>query len=253
MKINVETTESSLLLVPSEANKPVSKVKNEWFNADYWASQQRLVGQSNGRNITWFIRPEAESLETEPQSSDWVLRHYYRGGMATKMSRDKFFFTGILRTRPYKEIKLLMEMREMGLPVPNCVAARVVKSGLSYSADLLMEKIVADDLVKCLTRRELSQPQWQNIGRVIAEFHQKGVYHADLNAHNIMIDQQQKVWLIDFDRCQIKRPMPKWQQQNISRLQRSLLKEKGIDSSLKFDGQCWRWLTASYNQQINNS
>ena len=252
MKINVETAESHQLLVPQRTIESIGEVKNEWFESDYWASQERVVGQSSGRNITWFVRPEESSLIAESQARDWVLRHYYRGGMIAKVSRDKFFYTGIFRTRPYLEMQLLLEMQRLGLPVPICVAARVSKRGFSYSADLLMEKLEAEDLVKCLKSGQLSKTQWQSIGKVVALFHRQGIYHADLNAHNIMIDHQQKIWLIDFDRCQMRKPDSHWQQQNISRLKRSLVKEKGLDSSLNYDDQCWHWLTDGYHRQLGN-
>ena len=250
MKINVETTENSLLLVPLDSEHAETRVENQWFSPEYWQTRERLIGKSYGRNTTWFIRPEKNQVGRQVESCDWVLRHYYRGGMVAKISRDQFFYTGIERTRPYQELLLLMKMKRLGLPVPNGVAARVVRRGFSYSADLLMEKLSADDLVKHLANGQLSQSQWRNIGEVIGQFHSQGVFHADLNAHNIMIDQQQKVWLIDFDRCGFKKPQSSWQQQNIQRLQRSLLKETTINSVLAFDSQCWQWLTAGYRQQL---
>jgi 3-deoxy-D-manno-octulosonic acid kinase len=270
LNINVETTKSSILLVPSETVAAAKAVNNDWFNPEFWASRQGVVGQSTGRNTTWFIRPQEVIQPDCEVQGDWVLRHYYRGGMVAKISRDKFLYSAIQRTRPYKELKLLLEMQQLGLPVPQGIAARVVKHGLSYSADLLMQKLTADDLVKCLTDGQLSQAQWHSVGKTIANFHRHGVYHADLNAHNIMLDRQfaelnktdmqqaeqiNKVWIIDFDRCQFNKPQPSWQQQNLNRLLRSFEKEKRLNAALQFDQQCWQWLTTSYQQHLsaNNS
>ncbi|MGM0648706.1 MAG: lipopolysaccharide kinase InaA family protein, partial [Bacteroidota bacterium] len=47
--------------------------------------------------------------------------------------------------------------------------------------------------------------------------------HVDLNARNILIDPQHKPWLIDLDRCRLRRPGG-WQNANLNRLERSLHK-----------------------------
>ena len=62
-------------------------------------------------------------------------------------------------------------------------------------------------------------------------FHEKGVYHADLTAHNILLDLNHGVYLVDFDRGAFRKP-GSWCQENLDRLKRSLRKvaaETGTD------------------------
>lgn len=54
--------------------------------------------------------------------------------------------------------------------------------------------------------------------------HQVGVNHTDLNIHNILIDDKDRVWIIDFDKCRFE-TSGDWKHQNLDRLKRSFEKE----------------------------
>ncbi len=241
IEIKLRKAEKDTLLSLSSEIVISDKVDCHWFDSTYWHRQTRIIGESKGRHITWFIQPPEEI-----DSHSWVLRHYYRGGMMAKLTHDQFLFTGINNTRPFKEILLLTEMQQLGLPVPKAKAARVTRNGLFYRADLLMEKIEASDLVAILSEKNLSDKIWFKLGEVIALFHKNGIYHADLNAHNIMIDPSDNVWLIDFDRCEKRTPSIKWQRQNLERLKRSFIKEKDLLQRFYFEDDSWLTLINGY-------
>ena len=212
-----------------------------WLESGYWQEKDAILGESRGRHITWFIKPPPDTGD-----SAWVLRHYYRGGLVARITHDHFFYPGIKNTRAFREVRLLQTMLELKLPVPKPIGASVMRKGLFYTADLLMEKIAAKDLVAKLKIDYLSETVWKNIGKTIANFHRQGIYHADLNAHNILLDSVDKVWLIDFDRCQKRTVNDTWQQRNLERLKRSLLKEKRLHSQFYFDDQSWQYLLKGY-------
>ena len=220
-------------------------LSSNWFQSGFWQEQSAIKGQSKGRHITWFVKPPIDISKKA-----WVLRHYYRGGMVSKITHDSFFYTGIKNTRPYRELTLLDWMYQADLPVPKPIAAQVVRKGLFYRADLLMEKLDAKDLVAVLIEKQLQDNIWQKIGKVIAKFHFKGIFHADLNAHNILIDKDEKTWLIDFDRCERRNSDTDWQQKNLQRLKRSLLKEKQLNSEFNFDEKDWSQLIDGYSANI---
>ena len=46
----------------------------------------------------------------------------------------------------------------------------------------------------------LAEPLWEPVAAAIVRMHRAGVWHADLNAFNILIGGEGRVWLIDFDR-----------------------------------------------------
>ncbi len=171
----------------------------------------------------WFIRQQ--------NGKETVLRHYYRGGLVGKLNKDKFWPEPAAQSRAMAEFSLLWQMRLWGLPVPRPCAALYQKHGFSYSADILIERIPGTtDLAHLLQQRPLTNAEWQQLGALIASFHQHQVYHSDLNCHNILLDSQGQFWLIDFEKCAIRTaadfPDQSWKTQNLQRLLRSLNKEK---------------------------
>jgi 3-deoxy-D-manno-octulosonic acid kinase len=70
----------------------------------------------------------------------------------------------------------------------------------------------------------MSVARWQAVGATVARFHRAGVMHADLNAQNILLDDQFGVFLVDFDKSRKMPADQSWQKANLERLNRSLLK-----------------------------
>lgn len=221
-------------------------ISGQWFEPAFWQDQQAVVGTSKGRYTTHFVHHKSEENDVT-----MVLRHYYRGGMIRHFNRDKFLFSGLESCRCIKELELLKRMVELGLPVPKPVAGRVIKhAGLWYSNDILIELINdAKDGFNHLLAGPLSSQTWTQIGKVLKEFHLSGIYHADLNIHNILITNQlNDVYLIDFDRCEQRTPSDDWQQANLQRLRRSLDKELSLHENFNFKEQDWQCLMAGYRE-----
>ncbi|KIP78005.1 MULTISPECIES: 3-deoxy-D-manno-octulosonic acid kinase [Vibrio] len=187
------------------------------FDAGYWQEQGKILGSASGRGTTWFV--QLDSMQA-------ALRHYHRGGLFGKLVKDQYWFSGWEQTRSAQELNLLQILIDAGVNVPRPIAARAVKTGLTYQADLLSERIPnARDLVSILQEKPLSEVMYQKVGQEIAKMHKVNVNHTDLNIHNILIDDQDKVWIIDFDKC-CQQSDGDWKQSNLDRLKRSFLKEK---------------------------
>ncbi|GIU51032.1 3-deoxy-D-manno-octulosonic acid kinase [Shewanella sairae] len=224
------------------------QIEPNWFGAEFWREKSAITGSSKGRYTTWFV--DASKVETE--QNQWVLRHYYRGGLIAKISRDQYFFTDLQKTRAIAELALLETLYKQGFAVPKPIAANVERSGILYRADLIIERVDgAEDLVARLSKTTMSQSQWQALGETIAEFHNYGVYHADLNAKNILITDD-KFYLIDFDRGELRKVNTQWQQANMSRLLRSFRKELSILPSLNFNEANWQQLHQAYQAKLQS-
>lgn len=194
----------------------ITNLSQALFDAQYWQEQDKVVGSATGRGTTWFV--QLENMQA-------ALRHYRRGGLFGKIVKDHYWFTGWEQTRSLQEFNLLRVLIESGVNVPRPIAARAVKTGLTYRADLLSERIPnAKDLVSILQDNPLPEAMYQKVGQEIAKMHNVNVNHTDLNIHNILIDNQEKVWLIDFDKCR-QQSDGDWKQGNLERLKRSFLKE----------------------------
>jgi 3-deoxy-D-manno-octulosonic acid kinase len=196
------------------------------FDANYWQSQNRVVGSAKGRGTTWFVQLEGMQVEgIQIDGMQAALRHYRRGGLFGKLVNDHYWFAGWEQTRSAQEFRLLQRLIDAGVNVPRPIAARAVKSGLTYQADLLSERIPnARDLVSILQEKPLPSAMYQKIGQEIAKMHKANVNHTDLNIHNILIDDQDKVWIIDFDKCRQETSVD-WKKRNLERLRRSFVKE----------------------------
>lgn len=177
---------------------------------------------------------------------DWFLRHYRRGGLIGKLLHDQYLWTGAAKTRVVQEINITHQLEQMGLPAPKVVGGRLLRSGLLYRADLITEALPCESsMADALSA--LTTAQWQAIGRCVGEFHKQGLWHADLNAHNIQLAGE-KVWVIDFDRAQFKAPTTAWQQANIDRLWRSVCKISG--GAENAPQSSWAQLLNAYNNTV---
>jgi len=218
-----------------------NKVKNfseSFFDSSYWLSNNNIVGTAQGRGTTWFI---------EVNSNNWVLKHYYRGGLIGKFNKDSYLFSNNANTRAAKEFELLNQLQYFNLPAPKPIAYRIIKNGLFYKADILTERVCnAQDLISLLMKQSVSSALWHSIGKTIKNFHDHHVYHHDLNIHNILIDRQGKVWLIDFDQGEIRSNTGNWKQENMSRLLRSFNKEKTKCTAMHWQTRDWELLLRGY-------
>jgi 3-deoxy-D-manno-octulosonic acid kinase len=130
--------------------------------------------------------------------------------------------------------------------VPAPVGARVVREGTFYRGDLIMELIPrARTFAERLSLGTPPVADWIAVGRLVAQFHTKGVHHADLNAHNILVDDAQRWWLIDLDRGDLREP-GMWCDANLVRLRRSILKVCDRLPPGRFNETLWTALLAGY-------
>ena len=179
----------------------------------------------------------------------YVLRHYCRGGVPAHITKDRFIFRGWQASRAYREIKLLLEMSQQGLPVPFPVASRCKSGRITYSADIIMVEIPnSESLASILTKRNFTAEEWQSVGATIRRFHRFGIQHVDLNAHNILISPDRNIHLIDFDRCTRKPYKKSWALAGIARLRRSLKKLKQANKDLFYKPSEFRNLLDGYRE-----
>ena len=164
-----------------------------------------------------------------------VHRHYQRGGRIAVVLGDRYWFSGFERSRAALEFRLLADLRQRGLRVPHPLMARVQRQGLMYRADLLTAEIDATTSLAALLTQAPDRIPWDSIAAAIADMHHAGVWHADLNAHNVLVDDRAQAWIIDFDRAETRAPRLVWRESNLERLERSLLKLKANRTLATFD------------------
>lgn len=216
-----------------------------WFEADYWRGRGAARAEGGGRGGVAVVQSPFGA---------WVLRHYRRGGMVARVMGDRYLWSGVERSRGFAELSLLAELHRRGLDVPRPVAARYQRNGVHYRADLITQYIAdARTLAQQLRGNGIDAATAQRVGIAIARLHNAGGYHADLNAHNVLLDAQ-RVWLIDFDRGELRAPQRTWQLENLARLRRSLIKLGAADGGEEvFDHAVWQPLMAAYERTIDTA
>ena len=207
-----------------------------WFDPGGWGERAQPVGDG-GRGGAWYI---------DASHGPCVLRHYLRGGLPAKISRDRYLWRGADQTRSFAEFRLLRELLRQDLPAPRPIAASYLREGLTYRAAILMERLPDVRSLADLAVLDGHSAPWDETGRLVARFHRAGLDHADLNAHNLLFDADGKGWMIDFDRSTLRIPATGWRESNLQRLQRSLLKVAGAHGADEIP-QGWARLRGAYD------
>lgn len=186
------------------------------FEPDYWAAQDRVISTAPGRGSATFI---------DADFGKGVLRRYLRGGVPGRVVEDRYLFLGVGRSRPFREFHLLADLVRQGLPAPVPIAAVCERLGAVYRGALLTEALEHRWTLSDALGSGISAARWNAIGRAIRRLHDHGVWHADLNARNILLgDEPENVFFVDFDRARYRPGRPVDGRSNLARLRRSLEK-----------------------------
>ncbi|MES1948403.1 3-deoxy-D-manno-octulosonic-acid kinase [Salinisphaera sp. C84B14] len=213
-------------------------VDGHCFDPAWWRERGGVLGEAQGRGAAYFLQGM--------DGHEWVLRHNRRGGALARINHDRFLYTGVERARPVRELRLLADLQARDLPVPTPIAARVVPGLGSYRGDVITRRILdAEPLAERLARQAVPSTAWQNLGAVLARFHRVGLWHADLNARNVLIDGRDDFYLIDFDKARLRTP-GKWRQANLERFHRSLAKFRDASLAFNFLDADWSALRGGY-------
>jgi 3-deoxy-D-manno-octulosonic acid kinase len=212
-----------------------------WFEPAHWGDRGALQTQGGGRGGVAVIDTPAGAC---------VLRHYHRGGLIARFNRDRYLWTGAARTRSFREFRLLAHIASLGLPAPLPVAAGYRRHGLLYTADLIIRRIAeARTLAQCLDEGRLDAELARETGALVARFHREGIWHADLNAHNILLSGT-ALYLIDFDRGALRGASEGWRLANLARLRRSLVKLGAVERIPDFQAAVWGPLVYGYERTM---
>jgi 3-deoxy-D-manno-octulosonic acid kinase len=209
----------------------------EQFEAGYWQQKPGYEVISSGRG---------GSIRIEMDGRAAILRRYHRGGAVGKLLSDQYLWMGKPLSRPWREWKILERARRAGLPVPEPIAASICRSGLWYRAVLITAFLQdTETLTQRLRRTELNPGSWHRIGLLIKRMHAAGIRHADLTSDNILIDSQDRFYLVDFDMARVMNRIDDWQWRPLYRFQRSIEK-RDRNQKLHFDDDDWQALMDGY-------
>lgn len=216
----------------------------EWFPAavpDIFDPKDYLNARpvsEGGRSAAWFI---------DTDYGPAVLRHFRRGGLVAKIISSRYLRTGASRCRAFKEFEILAVLAQKGVPTARPLAAIYQPRGLGAEMAIITQHIENTvPLSAKLRQSDLHSPQVDHLASACAKtirlMHEAGVWHADLNAFNLLVDDQGTVHVIDLDRGLQKNITPSLAEANLQRLRRSLVKENGQNGD-----DFWQTLKNHYN------
>lgn len=223
-----EQFKDAIYIVDRSLNENGNNQKNSYYASFF--DRESILKEENticcsGRGQTLLFNKDGKNL---------VLRHYRRGGLLGKIINDSFFVFETNAHRAFDEFRLLDYMLSKGLPVPKPVIAREKKSFLSVTQDIVIERLNGyRDLSYIISERELTHEEYSNIGKTISLFFKENILHTDLNIRNILINEQSKVAIIDFDKCCCTKLSVDMKKSMLDRLLRSFKKEITRNQSKK--------------------
>ena len=136
-----------------------------------------------------------------PEAGNVIVKEYKRGGMISFFNKKTYInFRGEIRSK--REFEMLFMAKKAGVDVPFPLAY-VSRGNLFYRAWLITEQIS-----KCQSFAEIAV---QNRKRAIKIFPEistsikkliiNRIYHVDLHPGNVLIDADNKNYIIDFDKA----------------------------------------------------
>ena len=220
----------------------VGNLERKHFDTSYWQDKSESLPVYGGRG---------GSIRINLGGTGAILRQYLRGGLVAHVSVDRYLWLGRSRTRAWREWSILRLAIEAGLPVPAPLGVRVCRNGVLYRAAIITAYIKnSETLAERLTHSVLGHKSWQRLGLLLKQFQEKGFRHADLNANNLLIDEQDRFYIIDFDKARMMNNLDDWQWLPLRRLQRSLEK---IDRQQKLNYRSTDWQTLMDGYQATAS
>lgn len=219
-------------------NPSYDSITEDWFDPKFWGDNAQPVA-TGGRGSAWFIGTGQDKM---------VLRHYRRGGVVARISERYYVFVGWQKTRSVWEFELTKKLYDLGLPVPEPLAAFARKGLMLYQAAILIRRIpeaVPLSKVENLT----NEPLWREVGKTIRRFHDVGLDHVDLNCDNILVSGN-SIYLIDFDRCRLRsiNRGAWWRKANLQRLLRSVNKRLCVMAEHR-QSELWAELLRGYHDK----
>jgi len=155
-----------------------------------------------------------------------VIKYYRRGGLMHDIIKQRYLKLG--KTRSQREFELLQTAGRLGLNVPQPIAY-AHRGRLLYRAWLITREIKQPlSLARMsLIDEKRAQRNMQSVIAQISRLIDHNLLHVDLHPGNVVVDQKDRVFLLDFDRGKVyKGNKTKLRYRYINRWQRAVSKDK---------------------------
>jgi 3-deoxy-D-manno-octulosonic acid kinase len=210
------------------------------YNSYQFGSESALNTQQMRQMVSCFEIPDLPSqdaLEGRAAVSGIelknigrvVVRSYSRGGVIRHFNKKTYL--KLCAYRCQSEFDLLLHLEKLGVSVPHPVAFayQSILGAFFYRAWLVTKEIsnactLAHLSVTAPARAQMVMDQ---LSRQIAILIENHIHHVDLHPGNVLVDSENQVFIIDFDKARTNRKNHlRLRKKYVERWQRSVLKHQ---------------------------
>jgi len=128
-----------------------------------------------------------------------VIKYYRRGGVIRYLIKTRYLKCG--KTRCQIEYELLQKVRSLGINAPEPVAF-AYRGRLFYQCWLVTREIQDHQTLVQISRsnEEQARMAMKAVVKQVSMLIKNKILHDDLHAGNVIVDNQNQVYLLDFDK-----------------------------------------------------
>lgn len=128
-----------------------------------------------------------------------VIKYYRRGGVIRHLIKKRYLKCG--KTRCQIEYELLQKVRSLGINAPEPIAF-AYRGRLFYQCWLVTREIQDHQTLAQLSRSNEEQARMalKGVIKQVSMLIKNKILHADLHPGNVIVDNQNQVYLLDFDK-----------------------------------------------------
>ncbi len=128
-----------------------------------------------------------------------VIKYYRRGGIIRYLIKQRYLKCG--KTRCQIEYELLQKVRSLGINAPEPVAF-AYRGRLFYQCWLVTREIKNHQTLAQISRsnEEQARMAMKAVVKQVSMLIKNNILHVDLHPGNVIVDNQNQVYLLDFDK-----------------------------------------------------
>lgn len=128
-----------------------------------------------------------------------IVKHFLRGGLPAHLNRRTYCRLG--KTRGQREFEQMVRVRQLGVQTPEPIAF-AFKGRFFYATWLVTREI---EPVQSMAQLSLSAPgrakgALEELSRQVAILIDHRILHPDLHPGNVLVDDRDRVYIIDLDK-----------------------------------------------------
>lgn len=169
-----------------------NRSKSEQINEDS-SDLNTSPGTLSGRGVIKFVNL--------PDLGAVAVKQYRRGGLLSFVVKERYLSSN--PPRPAVEWETLMQAQELGVNVPTPLGY-AIEGSLFYRAWLFTKEIPKHQSLSEIAQNDLSRlaPLVDNLVSQVCVLIASGIRHVDLHPGNVVVSEDNKVYLLDFDKAE---------------------------------------------------